>query len=66
MGWIEVEGRDAMGRKVPVKVELTTKVNGNGEPVLVKTEDGRTITVSTKLAEMYPERFEPVSASKAK
>jgi hypothetical protein len=66
MGKINVQGKDAMGRNIPVAVELTTKVAPGGEPVRVKvtnpdgTPDGREITISTKLADLYPERFEPV------
>jgi hypothetical protein len=65
-GTINVGGRDEMGRRVTRQVQLTTRVSETGEPVSVKTDDGRTITVSKKLADLYPERFEPVKSASAK
>lgn len=62
MGKINVGGRDDNGRAVSHQVELTTAVAPGGEPVLVKTEDGRTVPISRKLADLYPERYEAVKA----
>lgn len=61
-----VEKRDEEGKKVSVLVPQTVPVNERGENVQVKTEDGRTIAVSRKLAELYPERYSPVKSSAPK
>jgi hypothetical protein len=60
MGKINVGGRDDAGRIITRQVELTTAVAPGGEPVQVKTEDGRTVPISRKLADLYPERYEQV------
>jgi hypothetical protein len=60
-----VERRNAEGRAESVLVPQTVPVSEYGENVTVKTEDGRTVQVSRKLADIYPEKFTPVKGAAA-
>lgn len=60
------EQRNEDGQLESVLVPRTVAVSERGENVSVKTDDGRVVQVSRKLAELYPERFSPIKAAPAK
>lgn len=63
--WRTVRNNPDTGAKESILVQQTVPVGEQGEQVSVKTEDGRTIQVTRKVAELYPERYTPAKAQGA-
>lgn len=66
MGAITIRTRNARGQAVEERVPLETEVSPRGVPVERYNSEGRKVTVSTKVADMYPEQFTEKAPAPAK